>query len=394
VVSGLRLGAGLVGLAVTLGVSGSVEAGNGVHPRTPVLWEPTPPCMTIVDRSLSAKLEFTYSIPYEDLRPESAVDEVVDSRTHQFLAFCRGHSLQEPLPAWLSTADVEAAAALTLVKPGDLSPEDILDTSAAWQSCMTRITRDDQRREITVAAASEPVVWDTTGLPVGAYVVNGYTWEPPFNIFSLRGGVVKVVDDPDLAASPPALALRNGVGDDVVLEGESLALTGCVSAMPGSTLTAYWARTRTYGMPLQWERFAADTPVIGDAFELAFTPPPGSAGNLVAVKVEVVDPLQRTMTAHMGVLASVLAGSAGGETGSDCDSPTMIGPGCDSSTGSEGGSSSSTAETTLEQSPELHDGCGGCSAHGAGTLAWLCGPMLLLRRRRRAPLRKANTAGS
>ena len=64
----------LVGLASV--VPGVAHAGNGTHPRTPVLWEPEPACLTVVDRTIDAKLAFNYTIPYEDLRPENAIDEV------------------------------------------------------------------------------------------------------------------------------------------------------------------------------------------------------------------------------------------------------------------------------------------------------------------------------
>ena len=90
----------IFGFAVVLGAPALAYAGNGTHPRTPVLWEPAPECLTIVDRTVDAKLTFNYTIPYEDTEPTA--DEVDDSRRHQFLAFCHGHSRQEPLPVWIA----------------------------------------------------------------------------------------------------------------------------------------------------------------------------------------------------------------------------------------------------------------------------------------------------
>ena len=72
--------------------------------------------MTIVDRTVDAKLVLNYTIPYEDTEVTS--DEVADSRRHQFLAFCRGHSRQEPLPVWLTDADVAAAGRRRFWAPG------------------------------------------------------------------------------------------------------------------------------------------------------------------------------------------------------------------------------------------------------------------------------------
>ena len=215
------------------------RAGNGVHPRTPVDWQPAPACMTVVDRTIDTKLVLTYTIPYEDT--VVTADEVADSRRHQFLAFCRGHSRQEPLPVWLSNADVAVAAAKSLLDPADVKPEDVFETNAEWQDCWFRITGDDQRRPITFAEAAKPVVWDTTLLPVGPYVIAGYTWEPAFNIWSERIGVVKVIDDPDPSMSPPALALTNG--EEIKFGNEVLSLVGCLDAMDGSTIAGYWSLT-------------------------------------------------------------------------------------------------------------------------------------------------------
>ncbi|MBL9107480.1 MAG: hypothetical protein JNL82_41725 [Myxococcales bacterium] len=386
------------------------QAGNGVHPRTPVVW-PEHACMTIIDRTDSSELVLNYTIPYEDLRPANAVDEVASSRTHQFLAFCRGHSVQEPLPVWLSTADVDEAAALGIVEPNDLTLEDVFDTSMEWQDCLVRITPDDARRSITFAAAAEPVVWDTAGLPIGTYVVNGYTWEPVFNIFSLRNGVVKVVDDPDLAASPPALAISNAEGEEIVWETEALTVYGCASAMDGSTITGYWAQTDN-GLPLVWNAFEPDSPVVGDTFELLFKPPPETASKLVALKVEITDPMDRTFDAHMDLLVSVLPGSPPStDTGGECDGSGFIGdPACttggmssesdSSNTEISGnplttdgppvptsdvdsdGSSSEGTSVASGQMPGAGEGCGGCGiSQPTAPLAWL-GLGIFMRRRR------------
>lgn len=364
----------LLGSALVLSVSATARASNGIHPRTPVKWEPEPACMTIVDRTVEAKLQLTYTIPYEDLRPEETSDEVDDSRRHQFIAFCAGHSPQEPLPVWLSAADVTAAEAVGIVKLADLEPDAILETSPMWKDCFTRITADDERRLITFAAAKEPVVWDTTGLAPGAYIVSGYTWEPVFNIWTQRQGVVKVVDDPDPSKSGPALAITNR--DEIKYSDEVLDVVGCVDAMDGSTVTGYWARTNDDTLDvLEWMPFAADTPVEGDSFSLPFMPPAESVGEQIAMKVEIVDPMDRRYTAHMSELASILEGSAN-ETG-DCSDSAMnfiTPPGCETSGGSEasGGVTGSSGEA-----PSGSSEGGGATAAGTGTTAGeATGPMM------------------
>lgn len=402
-----------IGLAVTLATFaavGDAQAGNGIHPRTPVEWQDSnPACMTVVDRSVSSVLEMSYTILYEDLRPAVTEDEVADSRRHQFLAFCRGHSVQEPLPVWLSTADVEAAAELMLVKPETLAPEDILDDSPEWQDCFFRITGDDERRLITFAEAAKPVVWDTAQLPIGAYTVYGYTWEPPFNIYSLRPGLVKVVDDPDPAANPPALAIVDT--DDIAFGDEELIVRGCIDAMDGSTITGYWSGTK--GDALDWQPFASDVPVAGPDFELPFLPPAEAVGGSVTLKVEITDPMDRTFTGHMDSLVEILPanpntggcdsegnsfiGDPGCGTATDTDAATTgtapdptTGAGTDAATGAGTDASSSgeppgvTEPTGPDINPEKDGGCAGCatSSEPVAPLA-LLGLFLALRRRRR-----------
>lgn len=399
VLSGSALVAGLV----VIGAPATAWAANGIHPRTPVKWEPEPACMTIVDRSVDAKLTFNYAIPYEDLRPENATDEVEDSRRHQFIAFCRGHSVQQPLPVWLSMADVDAAKGVGIIDMGGVAAEDILELNPAWKDCFTRITADDARREITFAEVAKPVVWDTTGLAAGAYIVSGYTWEPVFNIWSTRPGVVKVIDDPDPSKSGPALAITNR--NEIRYADEVLLLTGCVDAMDGSTITGYWSLTDDSDN-LDWKPFEADTPVSGESFELPFMAPAEAVGGPVTIKIEITDPMDRKFTAHMLTLADFLPGSAG-DSGECSDSGSFIGmPGCEASSGDgSGGATSgdssgeaggaSSAETTATGTtgpgeseetgtPETGDGgCGGCTLGGGGVPAVLLAPWLLWATRRR-----------
>src|SRR5688500_3882464 len=84
----------------------AASAANGLEPRTPVAWPDSTPCLTVVDRQQEAMLHMAYGVPYEDV--DVTVDEVADSRRHQFVAFCRDHSREEFLPIWLTWKDVEA----------------------------------------------------------------------------------------------------------------------------------------------------------------------------------------------------------------------------------------------------------------------------------------------
>jgi hypothetical protein len=122
------------------------SAGNGLEPRTPVAWPEETPCLTVVDRTQEAMLHMEYGIPFEDA--DVTVDEVADSRRHQFLAFCRDHSREEFLPIWVTWKDVDAAAAKDLIDPMSLGDEDVLETSTVWKDCWFRITPDDALRAV------------------------------------------------------------------------------------------------------------------------------------------------------------------------------------------------------------------------------------------------------
>jgi hypothetical protein len=335
--------------------------GHGLHPRTPVTWEPGA-CMTVVDRSVEPVLSLAYTIEYEDTMVEPG--EVPDSRRHQFLALCHDYPQRfEAPPNWLSQADVDAAAVFALVEPESVVAGDILEMSPKWEGCWTRITADDERRPITYEAAKEPVLWDTTGLPVGPQVVYGYTWEPLFNIWSRRPGVVQVVDDLDLAASPPALAVSTEQVVEYYVEDAPPMIEGCVRAMEGATLTGYVGAGPVEA--LSWTVFAEAVAVTGEGFALPLVVPPELLGVELAIRVEVVDPLGRDAVAYMRDVAVLV------EDLPDNPAPEPMG-----SESSGGGEDSSGDVTT-----DMNETCCGCDA-SAGPPGWGLLALVLLGRGR------------
>jgi MYXO-CTERM domain-containing protein len=370
----------------------AARAGNGLLPRVPVVWPADTPCMTVVDRSQSPVVHFDYSITMEDtgLLP----DEVPDSRRHQFVAFCRDHTPQEDLPPWLSWQDVEAAAMTTppQLDVMDVAPADVMEASA-YKDCFWRIDADDQRRPITHAAAMKGVDWDTTGLPAGPYVVAGYTWMPVYNIWSARPGVIHVVDGPDLSAAAPAAAVTTL--DDYMFVAEPLVLHGCVRALPGSTMTGYWADTNA--SPLEWRTFAVDVPIAGEELALPFEAPIEAVNGAVTLRIDVTDPMQRTFSAYAPRVIGVLPGD--GETDGCAGTGSFITAGCGGSDGDSGGvtggaagstGGSTSAGTSGGSSGEAGTGgpnideASGCGCDSAAGGAWgLLALGLLVRRRKR-----------
>lgn len=388
-------------VAVALLLPQSTRAGNGGHLRTPVSWPVDTPCMTVVDRSQTTTLHFPYAIPYEDtdLTPE----EFADSRTHQFVAFCRNHSAQEPLPTWLSWQDLGTWNTWLMtqgINPLELGDDDVLETHSIYKDCFVRITADDARRPITFAEVDKGVDWDTTGLPAGPYIIQGYTWEPGINIWSKRPGVVHVVDGPDLGAVGPAAALTNDL--DYLFEGDTLELQGCVRAMPGSTLSGYWSLTT--GAALDWLPFAQGVPLAGESIVLPFTPPLEAIEETIALRVDVTDPMQRTFAAYPMALVVVLPKDAGtttncGDSGSFLDGQTCGdsesgtggvpttgtgassgGPITSSDSSGPGGDSASSGGAPIDTPQPI--GCG-CASDGGVPAYGLVALLGLVSRRRR-----------
>lgn len=391
-----RLG---VGVALGLGLlgSGSARAGDGMRLRTPVVWSDVP-CMTIVDRSVDPVVHLPYEIPFED--DERTDDEVADGRTHQLFGLCRGHDPTDELPGWISEADVAAAEAMELVDPGTITGDAILDLDPQWRGCAQRITPDDERRPITFAAAAEGVDWDTSALAAGAWVVEGFTHDPAYSIWSPRPGVVKVVDAPALSASGPAVAVLNG--EEVIDVTELVTIQGCVSAMEGSLLSLSWAEIGDDA----WQPALADEPVAGEGFGLDLLFPPQMAGKAARVRVEATDPMGRASVAYMGALIIVLPdpGGCGEECGTTGDPGEDEGDssgaadtgavGSDEGLDAGSGSPGSTGESPSGPGSPARGSDGDCActyapAAGPGAALWLLLGLGGVRRRGRGLARRS-----
>lgn len=379
-------------LATVVGLPTAAVAGNGVKPRISVDWTGAP-CMMIVDRSTNSMLHLAYMVSQDDT--ELTTDEVEDSRTHQFFAVCQSRDPQSFLPRWITQADIDRAAAVGAA-PDMVDPEDLFETNTEWEGCWYRINADDDRRPITMEQAAMGVDWETSAVPAGTYVIEGYTWEPPLNIWSGHPGVVKVVDDPDPSQSGPAIAIANT--EEILNKNEPVTIHGCVSAMDGSTATAYWGRAEP---EVAWVEFIADEPVSGDGFAIDFLPPEELAGEAAMIRVDVNDPMGRSYTHYMRELVIVL-GTEGPGSCMDDGGGFIGGAGCGGSGTGEGGSEAGTnadgsggtgaGSSSGPVGQDGGDGGGpegcGCRVEGSGAPIG-AGLVLLglagLRRRRRVP---------
>lgn len=386
----------VVGAAAALALAPALaRAGNGDLPRTPVVHRGEA-CMTLVDRSVDPVVHLEYTVPSNDLC--LTADELPGSRTHQLVAFCRNEPPARVVPHWLSWSEVEASEAAGLLATGPVPASDVLEGHPDYADCWRRIVPDDARREISCAAARPGVDWDTSDLPPGAHVVAGYTYAPPLNMWSPRRGVFKVHDgDPD--AAPPAVAVMTRPA--FLWKHQPLQVSLCVDATDGARLHAAYAVSTPEP---QWVTFLADEPIEPGALELEFLPPPEHAGDRLALRVEVEDPLGRRALAYLpGDITVLTTEDPSCATEGECEA----GDGGDSSSGGgfdfcrdspqadapppcpELGSSSETGASGSGEDPGEDGGQGCACASGQDTsgqvrsasLALLAA--LALRRRRR-----------
>ncbi len=304
--------AGLLAAFVSLSPS-IARAGNTEHPRTPVQW-PDAPCIQTVDRSVDPLFEFTYAIPHEDT--QLSIDEFEDSRTHQFVGFCRQWPAGRPPPRYITTYDLERAIAAGFEEVVDVDdPESTLETSEVWADCWTRITADDERRPITFEAAAEPIVWNTSELAAGTWVIAGYTWEPQYNLWSRAPWVLRVVD-----GNPPdpvqAAASMADTADTLYFD-ESLDVELCLDVEAGSTVTLEWVGSKMD--PFVWAEVASSEIAGAGAqtLNLSFVPPMPSWGETVLLRANVEQLAGPGYTTH--ALAPVIVfkppDDPGGDTG-------------------------------------------------------------------------------
>jgi len=309
----------------------TAAAGDGIRPRTIVIWPDDVPCSVTVDRATDPIAHLPYGIPAEDPPAGETIteDEVADGRRHQFFAFSADIDPRIAMPEWIALADVMAAADKGLVDAATVGPDDVLDTHAVLAASSLRIDADDARRPITFATAEAGVDWDTTGLATGAWIVRAYTWDPWPNRWALpHPGVIAVADDADPGSHAPAHAVH--AASDVLYRDDVSAIDGCIAAMDGTTVTGEWA---FFDDPdSAWVPFAADVPVAGDAFELAFAPPEPLWGGFAVIRVTATDPLERAHVAYVQRRITVLAS----DRPQDCD-PAV--DGCETSSDGTPGSS-------------------------------------------------------
>ena len=368
------------GLATLVVVASTWSLDASAHPNTPVPLFGEVPCMTVVDQAGSPVVEFPYAIekPTGEIPPDNS--ELEDNHTLQFFALRR--AFPGIRPNWIGEYDLDRVEALGIVDPDDLLPEHVLEwTPDLEPDEWYRIIADDARLPLT-PNPDATLAWDTTDNEPGAYLVYGYSWEPPINLWTPRFGAVRLLaDGDDPASGGPAVFLSVDLGATVDA-GDDYTVRGCFDAAPGSELVLHWA-ARVPQPQWEWNEFAR-LEVQAGQLEVLLPTTPDLALQTLAIRADIVDPQGRSSSALAPVGVDVRPGAPvdaeGDSTGGDDEGETGDG----SSTGIDDGGSSDETGTA----PGSDDGGSGCSCQQSprgAPMGWIGLLGLLFVARRRCP---------
>lgn len=366
---------------------------NGNLPRTPPVFPPHA-CLGVVDRSVDATYVFKVGIPYEDV--VVTADELPDSRTFEFFAFCRGDPPETPYPNWIDMEDAQRALAIGSIS--ELPPPDtVLETAERWAighdgvdgSCVQSI---GPRIPISCDATQDGVAWDTTGVPAGNYVILGYTFSPATNLWTPRTGVVQVHD----GTPTPVAAFASPVYDAQVFQQTGYRVLGCMGGPPGTQVTLAWASIADEldgDVAGVWTDFA-ELDAADGVFDVQLVPPESAVYLGLVLRATARDDTSSWVAYSSGFL-TIYPGDDESDDPEVPPGPDRCEVGEEPTAGlelDEGGDASSDASTTSDPQEDAngHDGCG-CDAHGGepSHLAafmglWLCGALARRRARARA----------
>ncbi|MBV1857329.1 MAG: hypothetical protein KUG77_02880 [Nannocystaceae bacterium] len=255
------------------------HASNGAGQRTPPIY-PLAACIAEVDRSIDPVFHLDIGLPREDFMVTD--DEPEDSRRLQFFLVCEDvHPELRNLPNWVTVGEAEDALARGSIEtmPSD---DDILERREDLQRCVFPMNPSGQRIPITCDATQAGVDFDTRDIPAGNYVVRGYTYEPPLNLWSERRGVVRISDDAE--SGPATVGLRTPSLDGVQLRpGSPFPIRGCASGT--SEVVLQWASLINLGGDDDagaWQTLA--TLAGPGSFEIEFDPPADAVGQPLLIR--------------------------------------------------------------------------------------------------------------
>jgi hypothetical protein len=399
----LQTGCILLALFATTGLAGA-------HPQaaqTPVFVAPSD-CVTVVDKRTAATFNVSYTLPFDDTEITFGDIPVSDAKTHQFFAFSsaiHNAALQieaysfdatrapHVIPEWISVDDVMRAAqaapgAQGVVFSESTVPADtVLENDGALAGLWRPITFVTQRVPITMAQASRGATWDLTAVPGGLYTVAGYVFSPPYNGWSLRPGLVKVLDG---GLEPPALVIEPI--NEFVFQYQGRRVGLCANVPNATRLTASFRVVSQPGS--EWTPFVLDQPVSSGRSELCFRAPAGVAGEIrMRFDLRTPDGTSASFYSPDALTALVGDGRCSAQGTICCDFAASAGQG---GAGGSGPSVAGAASVAAMPTQQTSGGCGvaamptppGRTAAGV----WF-GALLLLKRKRQNRTRPSGCRG-
>lgn len=237
-------------ICVFVCLSSPTQVGAHPAPAEPPAFSQAP-CMQVVELAATAQFDLRYDVPVSDTVLDPDLLALPDTKTHEFFAFAArvfdGASettwasfgdptgQTRPLPLWVSEDDL--ARARVAAVDHEVARE-VLETAGP------SIELDETLRDRVLPFGSTPhrlpitteqgifgVRWALADAPPGVYQLVAHTFSPPYNAWTPRPGLVRLVRD---GAGPPAVWL-----DEVgarLFAGQGRPVTGCVSAPVGSRL--------------------------------------------------------------------------------------------------------------------------------------------------------------
>lgn len=209
-------------------------------------------CVEVVELEGAVDYDLRYDVPVTDVDNDPDLLPLADTKTHQFFALAArvfdgteatksvspfddplGHV--QVLPLWVSADDLgrarraaqaHEAAAAALVDPGP-----VLGDDSALSARVLPFSSEVQRVSITTEQGIRGVRWDLRGVPVGVYQIAAYTFSPPYNAWTARPGLLRLLR---AGEGPPAVWLDAVTSR--LFTGQGQRLNGCVSAPEGSRL--------------------------------------------------------------------------------------------------------------------------------------------------------------
>ena len=301
-----RLGCAAALIALAPAAASASNTGKAVVPVSFL----ASPCLVTVDQEAAPEHTFELGIPFEDVG--MTVDEAPGSRRMQFFAMCRDRSPDETMPTWITRTDALEAA---VVDPSVSTPPpaDVLEESPAWNGpghggsgtpCVIPINPASDRMPITCEATADGITWDTTGVPPGAYVLWGYTYEGARSVWRRHPGIVRITRG---SSASPAVAFSSPTAQGQMTEGAGLVLQGCAAGAADAALTLSWA---TMGA-LAEDPHAAWTEidrVAAGQFEVPFVPPESARYEAIVFRGQVDDASGAAFVFHADQYVTALPG--------------------------------------------------------------------------------------